>query len=187
MNDTRSDSELLLAARRDPEAFDAFYDRHERWVYCWFRHEVGDPDLAQDLTAETFARALVAVHRFRGVRAESGRAWLNTIAHRLLSRFRQRGRLEQTAADRLGVTRVVSDVAIDDCDDRLSKRVDSIGTILNEIPTDQAAAVKLRVVEELEYDEIATRLDCTPVAARLRVSRGLRTARARLNGGSAEH
>jgi RNA polymerase sigma-70 factor (ECF subfamily) len=34
-------------------------------------------------------------------------------------------------------------------------------------------AVALRVVEELGYEEIAQRLNCTPAAARVRVHRGL--------------
>jgi DNA-directed RNA polymerase specialized sigma24 family protein len=38
-------------------------------------------------------------------------------------------------------------------------------------------AVELRVVAELEYAEIAGRLNCTEIAARVRVHRGL----ARLN------
>ena len=44
---------------------------------------------------------------------------------------------------------------------------------LAELPADQRRALELRVVSELRYDEVAARLECTPVAARLRVSRAL--------------
>jgi DNA-directed RNA polymerase specialized sigma24 family protein len=42
------------------------------------------------------------------------------------------------------------------------------------LPADQRAALELRVVQQLPYDEVAGRLDCSINAARLRVSRALR-------------
>ena len=52
------DSALLRRARGDAEAFGAFYRRHARAVYRSLLGACGDPDVALDLTAETFARAL---------------------------------------------------------------------------------------------------------------------------------
>src|ERR687894_328491 len=54
------DDALLTASRRDPEAFGAFYRRHERAVFAYFRRRVPTPELAADLTAETFAAAQLA-------------------------------------------------------------------------------------------------------------------------------
>jgi RNA polymerase sigma-70 factor (ECF subfamily) len=42
------------------------------------------------------------------------------------------------------------------------------------LPAEQRDAVRLRVVEDLSYQDVATQLGCTPGAARTRVSRGLR-------------
>ena len=77
------DSELLRRARVDADAFGVFYRRHARAVYRSLLSACGDPDVALDLTAETFARALQSVGRFRGVRVESGRAWIFAIANSL--------------------------------------------------------------------------------------------------------
>ena len=52
------DSELLRRARVDADAFAAFYRRHAHAVYRSLLSDCGDPDVALDLTAETFARAL---------------------------------------------------------------------------------------------------------------------------------
>ena len=54
---------------------------------------------------------------------------------------------------------------------------------LNRLPAGQREAVRLRVVDGCDYAEVASRLDCSPVAARIRVSRGLDTIRCQLNGG----
>src|SRR3954469_2972328 len=62
--DRHSDEELLALAPARPEAFAAFYRRHERLLLGFFMRRTGEPELAADLTAETFAAALVSVRRF---------------------------------------------------------------------------------------------------------------------------
>src|SRR3954462_643347 len=61
--DTRTDEDLLQATPDDPEAFGIFYRRHVDAVLAFFRVRTGDPELAADLMAETFAAALLAVPR----------------------------------------------------------------------------------------------------------------------------
>jgi DNA-directed RNA polymerase specialized sigma24 family protein len=41
------------------ESFDAFYVRYREPVLAYFARRVGEPEIAADLMAETFARALV--------------------------------------------------------------------------------------------------------------------------------
>ena len=43
------------------------------------------------------------------------------------------------------------------------------------LPSEQRRALELRVVEQLSYDEVSRELGCSQNAARLRVSRALRT------------
>ena len=68
----------------DPEAFGLLYDRHVGMVYRYVLYRVASPQLAEDLTSETFTRAL---HRI-GTYQEQGRdigAWFVTIARNLLA------------------------------------------------------------------------------------------------------
>src|SRR5687768_14533136 len=58
-----TDEELLGSSGR--EAFGMFYDRHARAVLEYFARRTRDPESAADLTAETFAAAIVARRRFR--------------------------------------------------------------------------------------------------------------------------
>ena len=48
------------------------------------------------------------------------------------------------------------------------------------LPEAQRIAVELRVLSDRPYDEVAEALDCTPTAARIRVSRGLARMRTSL-------
>src|SRR3954467_5533590 len=81
--DARTDEDLLQATPEDPEAFGVFYRRHVDAVLSFFRVRTGDPELAADLMAETFAAALLAAPRFKRRREPAG-AWVFTIARRKL-------------------------------------------------------------------------------------------------------
>ena len=59
----RTDDELLSSD--DPEAFGVFYDRHVKSLLGYFARRTREPEVAADLTAETFASALVARRRFK--------------------------------------------------------------------------------------------------------------------------
>ena len=59
------DDDQLLARRPVIRRFGTFYERHERLVLGDPMRRVGDPELAADFAAETFAAALVAARRFR--------------------------------------------------------------------------------------------------------------------------
>jgi RNA polymerase sigma factor (sigma-70 family) len=179
-----TDSELLKAARRDPGAFCAFYDRHATRLHAWLLRETTDLDVATDLTAETFAQALRSLRRFRGDTPESGRAWLYAIARHLLARYQETARLEASARRRLGMPFQHDETG--DVDRRIDGGASRNGlvTAVSELPASQRQALGLRVVNELPYAEVANRLGCSPAAARIRVSRALRALNKRLEGGA---
>jgi RNA polymerase sigma-70 factor (ECF subfamily) len=59
--DRLDDDELLALTPRRPEAFAVFYRRHEQALLGWLVRRTGDPELAADLSAETWAAALLGV------------------------------------------------------------------------------------------------------------------------------
>ena len=54
-----TDEQLLKGG---PQAFGEFYARHERAVFRYFYRRVVDAEVAADLTAESFAAALLSGH-----------------------------------------------------------------------------------------------------------------------------
>ena len=58
--------------------------------------------------------------------------------------------------------------------------LEGLDEALAHLPDAQQQAIRLRVVEDLGYDEAAERLATTPQAVRARVSRGLSTLRKHL-------
>ena len=49
--DPRSDGQLVLLSREDPDAFAEFYDRHAEEVLRYLARRTLDPDVAAELTA----------------------------------------------------------------------------------------------------------------------------------------
>ncbi len=70
-------------------------------VFCARR--VLDPDVAVDLTAESFALAFTGRRGFRGTTEVEARAWLLTIARRQIARYLKRGAMERSTVERLGI------------------------------------------------------------------------------------
>ena len=158
-------------------AFASFYEQNELALVRFFARKVYDPHLALDLAAETFAQAFLARHRFSGSPDPDGRAWLFTIAKRQLSRYYRRGRAELKAIERLGIERVQPGVAELERVEQLAALGQARETLargLTALSEDQRLALRLRVVDELPYREVARQLGVSEQAARARVSRSLR-------------
>jgi RNA polymerase sigma factor (sigma-70 family) len=174
--DDTPDETLLATTRREPAAFGAFYRRHEDRILGYFLARVGDPEVAADLTAETFAAALASTQRFRP-RRKPAVAWLFGIARNNLAMSRRRGRVEARARRRLGMEPLV---LTDEAIERIAALDHTPLALVDELPDDQREAVRARVIDERDYPEIAKDLRCSEAVVRKRVSRGLGTVRARM-------
>jgi RNA polymerase sigma-70 factor (ECF subfamily) len=169
------DDQLLARARRDPAAFGTFYERHERLVLGYFMRRTGEPELAADLAAETFAVALAASRKYRADGAPAS-AWLIGIARNTLFSSLRRTRVEDRARRRLGMEPLA-------LDDDLLERIARLGgdsrveALLARLTPDQSDAVRARVLGEEGYAQIAARLRCSESVIRQRVHRGLATLR----------
>jgi RNA polymerase sigma factor (sigma-70 family) len=156
-----------------------FYDRHARAIMEFFVRRTRDPESAADLTAETFAAAIVARRRFRPGPLPAS-AWLYGIANHKLADFQRRGRAENRALRRLGAERP----PLGEDDARLvSLMADEASMqLLSELPEDERHAIRAHVIEGRDYAEIAAAAVISEPAARMRVSRGLARMRARMGG-----
>jgi RNA polymerase sigma-70 factor (ECF subfamily) len=173
------------AARGIPDAFAAFYRRHVGPVLGFFVWRTGDPELAADLASETFAATFVGVGAFRGDGEPA--AWLYGIARRKLAESRRRGRVEASARAQLAMARLQLDEAdlaeIESLAAALPADTPALD-LLERLPGPQREAIRARMLDELEYPEIARDLKCSEAVVRQRVSRGLALLRDRIEARS---
>ena len=84
----------------DAEAFGVLYDRYVDQVYRYIAYRVASTQVAEDLTSETFLRALRRIESFTWQGRDVG-AWFVTIARNLVADHYKSGRyrLEMTTDD----------------------------------------------------------------------------------------
>ena len=79
------------------------YAAHHGWLLGWLRRKVNGADHAADLAQETFVRILCQPdHCCRELRAP--RAYLATVAHRLLINYAERQSLERAYLEAVSYT-----------------------------------------------------------------------------------
>lgn len=163
--------------RTDPneELLGALFDEHARDLVAYFESRTWSAVAAADLCAETFAAAVYLVDRFDADRGSAG-AWLWGIGRNQLRHFQRQGAVEARFRRRLAVHTppVQSDESwlVDDRVDA-ERAVRGLLAMIDTLSAPVAAAVRARVLDGLDYEEVARRCGCSVNAARVRVSRGL--------------
>lgn len=124
------------------------YKRHSQIVYHFLYARCRDPDLAEDLTQETFLRAMESIESFNGNCKMS--TWLCQIAKHLLyqhwakgSRARMEELDEELQAPENTEKQAIARIELMDLWDKLQK-----------LSPDMRKVVELRVLSDLSYREI---------------------------------
>lgn len=86
------DEQLVALAQADPAQFAALYERYVDAVFAYALRRLRDRDVAADVTARVFTRALAALPSYRPRRRQSFRSWLFVIAHNTIVDAGQRRR-----------------------------------------------------------------------------------------------
>ena len=168
-----AERELILAAQRDRAAFAPLYERYVDQIFAYAYNLTRNRELAEDVTAATFARAIEELPRFewRGVPYS---AWLYRVAANLVARDKRRpGWIELSPHLRDDEESPEELVTRRDRDDHIRAAV-------AELPADQRQAVLLRFGGELRNREIAGIMGRSEGAVKLLTFRAMTTLRRRL-------
>ncbi|MBS3899158.1 MAG: RNA polymerase sigma factor [Dethiobacter sp.] len=90
MDNNHSEKDLVARAKHCPEAFGWLYDQNYSAILNYCIRRTGDVELAQDITAETFVKALKNIGRYEW-RGSSFSAWLYRIAGNELTSYYRKG------------------------------------------------------------------------------------------------
>ena len=160
-----------------PDDYTRLYRRQAQTLLLYFQRRVHDPEMARDLLAETFESAIAGGPAFRGSTDSEMSGWLWTIARNTLAEQYRRDQGERERRRRLPGTRAtLSDREIERVEELagIADLREAVAKRLAELPEEQGEAVRMRVLEDMPYNEIATRMSASPETVRARVSRGLR-------------
>lgn len=156
------DGSLIDRAREgDLQAFNLLVDRHRQAVYAVGLRYMRSPDLADDVTQDTFLRAYNALDTFRNDEGKGFRSWLLRIAtNRALDLLRSRAR---RPADSLEAALESEDSAWEPEDHQETPQEfaergalgEKLEEVLGELSEDQRLVVILFDIHGHSYEEIA--------------------------------
>ncbi|MFT4289208.1 sigma-70 family RNA polymerase sigma factor [Nocardioides sp.] len=162
-----------LARQGDTEAFGLLYDHYNGAVYRFLYYRTRSQTLAEDLTSETFFRALRSMTGFRWQGKDFG-AWLMTIARNLATdHFKaSRTRLELTTEDMGAHDDAAADGPETEVLAGLTNEV--LLQCLAKLPTEQRDCVVMRFLQSMSIAETAVVLGRSEGAIKQLQLRGVR-------------
>jgi RNA polymerase sigma-70 factor (ECF subfamily) len=168
------DAVPVAAARAgDRSAFDVVVQRYQARIARYLLSLVHDPELALDLTQDTFVEAFRGIHALRSDLALG--AWLYRIATH--QAFRAHRRSRRIAWQPLANVEDSMHATVEAPDDAVMAR-ELVQHALAQLPRDRLAALLLHAKEGFSYNEVAAIVGTTPEAARKRIARAKEQFRA---------
>ncbi|MET0526567.1 MAG: sigma-70 family RNA polymerase sigma factor [Nocardioides sp.] len=162
-----------LARGGDAEAFGMLFDHYHGSVYRFLFHRTRSQVLAEDLTSETFFRALRSMGSFRWQGKDFG-AWLMTIARNLATDHFKAGRtrLELTTED----MSFHDDRTTEGPEDAVLTSITNevLLEALTELPPEQRDCLVMRFLQGMSIAETAAVLGRTEGAVKQLQLRGVR-------------
>jgi RNA polymerase sigma-70 factor (ECF subfamily) len=189
MSEDREEVQELAARARsgEVEAFEALYRSHQAGIYTFILSQVREPELAADLTQETFVRAWQSLPRLR--KAGAFRGWLHRIAANLVRDEVKSGRARLEVAASVLATDGEAPApepradAAEGPEAMLAsqERKGAVWAALAELPAQQRAAVVMHHVEGMSMTEIAEATGVRPGTVMSRLARAREALRKRLS------
>jgi len=154
-----SDSALIaLYLTGHQAAFAQLLDRHQARVFTTIHLVVRDEDLAEDLTQDTFIKAIHTLQSGRYQDEGKFGSWLCRIAHNLaIDAFRRAKRAPQTSlSDNMGLANSLH-LAEEGADDALGREEGHahLRLLIQELPPAQKEVLLMRHYGDMSFQEIA--------------------------------
>ena len=164
--------------RLTPAAVEALYAEFSSDLLAFLIGVLRDGELAEDVLQATFARAVESGH---AAQRESVRGWLFRVAfNEALSLRRMQGQQEKL------IRKAAWDCARESVqpDDRVHKSevVAEVRRALEDLPSEQAAVVRMRIYEQMKFAEIAEQLGVPLGTVLTRMRLALRKLESRFEG-----
>lgn len=157
INNLTDASENLIARAQsgDAEAFGEIFELHYRFVYKFIYAMLGEKELAEELTQETFLGAFRGINNLRG---ESRlKTWLCAIAKNIVYKHLRSNRKEAAkSADAVESLDIFDEKALAPDREFLSKELNQlIGAALKRLDADKRLVFTLKELQNLSYKEIS--------------------------------
>ncbi|MDQ4120395.1 MAG: sigma-70 family RNA polymerase sigma factor [Acidobacteriota bacterium] len=150
-----SDDLIARVQNGDREAFGLIFEHHSRFIYKFIYAMLGEHNLAEELTQETFLGAYKGIHALRG--EAQLKTWLCGIAKNVVYKSLRSNRKEgKKSDDEVESLDVHDDKNLTPDREFLSKELNQlIRTALAKLDADKRLVFTLKELQNLSYQEIS--------------------------------
>ena len=162
---------FVAAAQQDIVNFHAIYELYRERVFRYIRFHVPTKEVAEDLTSESFIKAISAFSRFNGREAECA-SWLYTIAGNTIAdwyRKKQEVPLDEKIENPAG------EQCVEKINNKIDARIeqDQLLFCINQLAEKERLVLILKTFEELTFQQIANLLQKKESAIKMLYYRSL--------------
>ena len=169
------DSELIVIAREDREAFGVLYERYVDKIYNYVYYRTTNKHDAEDLTARVFFRAMNHIDTYED-RGLPFQAWLYRIAHNLVANHHRNGsRRKIISLDDYIATSLPSDGPEHQA--QVNQESERLMQAVRRLPEERQQLIMLKFIEHKSNVEIGEILGRTEGAVKSLYHRTLQSLR----------
>jgi RNA polymerase sigma-70 factor, ECF subfamily len=177
IEDMTSDSDLALSFKNgNKDAFDELYIRHLKGIFAFVFYRVMDRMTAEDLTSQTFIKALEHMHSYNPNKGAFS-TWLYRIARNTVHDHFRTTRPSTNIDD-------VWDLAADEnpfLDASSSMDARQVRDVLSTLPKDKRDVLVMRLWDGLSYKEIADLTGKSEASCKMSFSRTVADLRSQMS------
>lgn len=166
--DPKQEKELIEKAKKSLDAFDQLYEFYLPKIYGYLLNRTADKDLAEDITSQTFIKAMTKIKTYKDQGKTFG-AWLYGIAHNnLIDYFRKH---------KAGTIFDMNQLESESSAERSAEQSETKLVVLkamSDLPEQYQEILSLRFFEELSNEEIAEIIGSKKENVALKVHRSLK-------------
>ena len=166
----KAELQEIEAAKKNSARFAPLYDRYYKQIFLFIFKRTSHRDLAGDLTAQTFLKAMVNLkkYEFRGYPFSS---WLYRIAVNEINMYYRSLKKQVTVEIRESdVLLMMDEMEVGMDEDRQQMLVSA----LNELDAESTQLIECRYFEQMSFNEIGSVFNITEANAKVRVYRILK-------------
>ena len=179
--DLKAEKELVERAKKDSNAFGEIYELHYQKIFNFILRRTSDVAIAQDLTSETFLKAMEKLWQFRWLNVPFT-SWLYKIASNQVNTYFRKGKALPSSLDELYEKYQFEPIIFEDARSEMIEAQEEIQRhqefldikdLLTKIPKKYQEVITLRYFEKYKVAEIAELLQKKEGSIRAILSRGL--------------
>lgn len=161
-----SEAQIILDCQTgNMDSFVYLYDQYAVKIYQFHFYRTRHRELAEDLTSQTFIKAMDKIESFRN--ENNFQPWLYQIARNTLIDHYRKQKPSENIDDHFDIA---SEENIADAAEQQAKNED-LNRLLEQLPEDARELVKMRIWDELSYAEIAAITGRTEGGLKMQFSR----------------